>query len=40
MLAEKPDALPTLRDAVLTLPFTIFSILFVRALSPMNTAFR
>ncbi|VEJ52829.1 Inner membrane transport protein YhjV [Pragia fontium] len=35
-----PDILPLLRDAVLTLPFTLFSILFVQILSPMNIAYR
>lgn len=35
-----PDLSILLRDAVLTLPFTLFSILFVQILSPMNIAYR
>lgn len=35
-----PDFLPFLRDVFLTLPFTLFSILFVQILSPMNIAYR
>ncbi|WP_413491857.1 amino acid permease [Morganella psychrotolerans] len=35
-----PDILPFLRDVFLTLPFTLFSILFVQILSPMNIAYR
>lgn len=35
-----PDLLPFLRDVLLTLPFTLFSILFVQILSPMNIAYR
>lgn len=34
------DFLPFLRDVFLTLPFTLFSILFVQILSPMNIAYR
>ncbi|XP_037951667.1 esterase B1-like [Teleopsis dalmanni] len=32
--------LPFMRDVFLTLPFTLFSILFVQILSPMNIAYR
>ncbi|WP_242452125.1 amino acid permease [Providencia rettgeri] len=35
-----PDFLPFMRDVFLTLPFTLFSILFVQILSPMNIAYR
>ncbi|GKX53137.1 amino acid permease [Budvicia aquatica] len=35
-----PEILPFLRDVFLTLPFTLFSILFVQILSPMNIAYR
>lgn len=35
-----PDFLPFIRDVFLTLPFTLFSILFVQILSPMNIAYR
>lgn len=35
-----PELLPFLRDVLLTLPFTLFSILFVQILSPMNIAYR
>lgn len=35
-----PDAKQFIIDTVLTLPFTLFSILFVQILSPMNIAFR
>lgn len=35
-----PPILPFLRDVFLTLPFTLFSILFVQILSPMNIAYR
>lgn len=35
-----PNFLPFLRDVFLTLPFTLFSILFVQILSPMNIAYR
>ncbi|MBK0030947.1 transporter [Erwinia sp. S43] len=35
-----PPLLPFLRDVLLTLPFTLFSILFVQILNPMNIAFR
>lgn len=35
-----PEILPFLRDVLLTLPFTLFSILFVQILSPMNIAYR
>lgn len=39
-LAALPDAKQFIIDTVLTLPFTLFSILFVQILSPMNIAFR
>lgn len=35
-----PEFLPFLRDVFLTLPFTLFSILFVQILNPMNIAYR
>ncbi|MES3708724.1 amino acid permease [Pseudomonas putida] len=35
-----PELAVLLRDAILTLPFTLFSILFVQILSPMNIAYR
>lgn len=35
-----PEFLPFVRDVFLTLPFTLFSILFVQILSPMNIAYR
>lgn len=35
-----PAFLPFIRDVFLTLPFTLFSILFVQILSPMNIAYR
>ncbi|AHG20818.1 transporter [Chania multitudinisentens RB-25] len=35
-----PALLPFMRDVFLTLPFTLFSILFVQILSPMNIAYR
>lgn len=35
-----PEFFPFLRDVLLTLPFTLFSILFVQILSPMNIAYR
>lgn len=35
-----PAVLPLLRDTILTLPFTLFSILFVQIISPMNVAYR
>ncbi|TNB81528.1 transporter [Pseudomonas sp. Fig-3] len=35
-----PDISTLIRDAILTLPFTLFSILFVQILSPMNIAYR
>lgn len=35
-----PAFLPFLRDVLLMLPFTLFSILFVQILSPMNIAYR
>lgn len=35
-----PDFLSFMRDVFLTLPFTLFSILFVQILSPMNIAYR
>jgi serine transporter len=35
-----PPLMPFLRDVFLTLPFTLFSILFVQILSPMNIAYR
>lgn len=35
-----PELFPFLRDVLLTLPFTLFSILFVQVLSPMNIAYR
>lgn len=35
-----PELSVLLRDAILTLPFTLFSILFVQILSPMNIAYR
>ncbi|WP_428846752.1 amino acid permease [Providencia rettgeri] len=35
-----PDFFPFMRDVFLTLPFTLFSILFVQILSPMNIAYR
>ncbi len=35
-----PELLPFMRDVFLTLPFTLFSILFVQILSPMNIAYR
>ncbi|SAL02945.1 Inner membrane transport protein YhjV [Caballeronia calidae] len=35
-----PNALSFLRDLLLTLPFSMFSILFVQILNPMNVAFR
>ncbi|XQS17062.1 amino acid permease [Citrobacter telavivensis] len=34
------EILPFLRDVLLTLPFTLFSILFVQILNPMNIAYR
>ena len=35
-----PPVLSFLRDVLLTLPFTLFSILFVQILNPMNIAYR
>lgn len=35
-----PDFLPFIRDVFLTLPFTLYSILFVQILNPMNIAYR
>lgn len=35
-----PEFLPFLRDVLLTLPFTLYSILFVQILNPMNIAYR
>ncbi len=35
-----PEIGPLIRDTFLTVPFTLFSILFVQILSPMNVAFR
>ncbi len=35
-----PELFSFLRDVLLTLPFTLFSILFVQILSPMNIAYR
>ncbi|EKN6149854.1 transporter [Yersinia enterocolitica] len=35
-----PALMPFMRDVFLTLPFTLFSILFVQILSPMNIAYR
>lgn len=35
-----PALVPLMRDTLLTLPFTLFSILFVQILSPMNVAYR
>lgn len=35
-----PELSVLVRDAILTLPFTLFSILFVQILSPMNIAYR
>ena len=35
-----PEIGPLVRDTFLTVPFTLFSILFVQILSPMNVAFR
>lgn len=35
-----PDLLPFVRDVLLTLPFAMFSILYVQILNPMNVAFR
>lgn len=39
-ISEFPPFLPFLRDVLLTLPFTLFSILFVQILNPMNIAYR
>ncbi|MES3708716.1 hypothetical protein QC590_10775 [Pseudomonas putida] len=39
-IAALPPFVDFLRDVVLTLPFTVFSILFVQILSPMNNAYR
>lgn len=39
-IAAFPALGPLIRDTFLTLPFTLFSILFVQILSPMNVAFR
>lgn len=39
-LAALPNVQQFIIDTVLTLPFTLFSILFVQILSPMNIAFR
>ncbi|MGL5513041.1 MAG: aromatic amino acid transport family protein [Sporomusa sp.] len=38
-IAPFPEVIPFLRDTLLTLPFTLFSILFVQILSPMNVAY-
>lgn len=35
-----PNLGPLIRDTFLTLPFTLFSILFVQIISPMNVAYR
>ena len=35
-----PEFLPFVRDVLLTLPFTLFSILYVQIISPMNIAYR
>ncbi len=35
-----PEFLPYVRDVLLTLPFAMFSILYVHILNPMNVAFR
>ena len=39
-ISEFPPVFIFLRDVLLTLPFTLFSILFVQILNPMNIAFR
>ncbi len=39
-IATFPAIGPLIRDTFLTVPFTLFSILFVQILSPMNVAFR
>lgn len=39
-ISELPELLPFLRDVLLTLPFSLFSILFVQILNPMNIAYR
>lgn len=39
-IGSLPDFPVLVRDAVLTLPFTLISILFVQVLSPMNIAYR
>lgn len=39
-VAALPGVFPLIKDTVLTLPFTLFSILFVQILSPMNIAYR
>lgn len=39
-ISEFPSIGPLIRDTFLTVPFTLFSILFVQILSPMNIAYR
>ncbi len=39
-IGKFPDALGFARDVLLTLPFAMFSILYVQILNPMNVAFR
>lgn len=39
-ISDFPPVFIFLRDVLLTLPFTLFSILFVQILNPMNIAFR
>lgn len=39
-IAAFPAIGPLIRDTILTVPFTLFSILFVQILSPMNVAYR